>query len=215
MQPKQPRIILGHGGGEPDYIPPTLFAHLRSVPAGELQKQYILDEMVEMIRAGKMSVTDMLAQPGHVRDLVGMSLHNIVIDPDTHTQTTSQVPLPTEVSSYLVKVRVIPGRAETIKYKSAVIKDPRGAKTRGSTAISTDGGRWNTTLAKNVDKWVDYDSTEAEIPLPEAWVCLSQYGRNCRSAKSLRLQMIYWKFEEVLAPSEPEPRGPGRPRKEQ
>lgn len=211
-----PKIIYGEGGSEQEYTPPRLFPQLPFL-YGEERMEYIHDEICRMIEEGTLSITAMLAQPALVRDSVGLALKNQYKCHRTNTHKPSTGQLPPEIAGYLVKVRCC-GAAKTVKYKSRVVERTRlarfiaGRSQLGIGTADADGNPdFGEKIAPAVPVWIDYESKEAEIPLPEAWVCMSQHGKYCRPAKSTRLQERYWLYEEVLP--EQQKRGPGRPRK--
>lgn len=221
------RDLYGTGGGEPAYTPPVLFPRIRSAPLGDLRFRYIMKQLLLLQEKGELFVTDLLAQPSATRDDVGLALTGQIIDPQSHLHVRSAEDVPPVLLIHKFKIRCIEGRADTIKYKRAVVKDPRGKVLGSKMGVSEDGETWHQQMVRNVDHWRDWESKEAELPFRDAWVCMSQYGKWCRRADRLELQMKYWIYEEPdhlahlerLKKAEEEERNPttkrgsGRPKK--
>lgn len=218
-------ITYGTGGGTfADDPPPSLFPRLRDY-SGDDAYRYIMERLASMIgyerndygqlekvRDSQLFITDILRGPDYTRDTVGLSLHARVLDPQTNTHRATEDQdhdLLHAVRAHKIKVRCIPGRSDSVKFKRGVVPDPRPkmlaqARGHGIGLDSTGQGdvSFQKFVPKMVDQWVDYQATEAELPLLDAWVCLRQGGKFCRVADSSRLQERYWLFEEV--PPEPE-----------
>jgi hypothetical protein len=210
-----PKISYGTGGGADPYIPPNLFPEFYRLSSDrDAQRHYLIDIMEGMAKKRELLITDLLSQPSRIRDKIGRIMKNVTIDPEGRTERPCTEQLPQELAYYKVKIRCIPDRGSgTVKFKRGVVKDPRlryvggrvgraGMPVRG---VGTDGA-YQTSIRPNVDERVDYGTKEVDLDLPEAWICMSQHGKNCRKAASLNAQNRYWLYEEV-----PPKRGPGRP----
>ena len=197
----------------------------------------VLGERGSMLSApSDLCVTDMLAQPSKIRNLVGRIIFGIDINPDSFREERAPRDLHPEVMAHPVRIKCIEGRAEHVKFKRGVVNDPRGA---GPSLINSQGRPIGTSSSDNqnsikrlvgkVDERFDFKTNDVVLGLKDAWICLSQHGEYCRAARG-RLVNKYWLYQEVdddgdpmiyrhdkaekaEAANEPEKRGPGRPRK--
>lgn len=79
--------------------------------------------------------------------------------------------------------------------------------------VSPDGKSWGQTVKPLVAEKVDYGAGEVTVPLPVAWIALSQHGKYGIKHVSTRMRDKHWTLEEVTpqrATAEPQP---GRQRK--
>jgi hypothetical protein len=209
------KITYGTGYGEERYVAPVLLPDIRRYQ-GDLQFRYISDELENLKSDGKLFLTDLLAQPSYTRDMVGLALTGQTIDPQSMKHTMASEPMSSSVMSHRVKVRVSksnPNPPDTIAYKRAVVQEPVTRFAGPKLGVSTDGEKYMQRIVKNTNKYVDMMATEAEMPILDAWVCLSQHGRHCRAAKSTRLQSRYWLYEEADHPMYQDKPKRGRPQR--
>lgn len=196
-----PLVTYGQSAGEDLGTAELLFRHVRRY-AGDDRHAYVMAELEAMIDAGTLYLTDIFRQPSAVHDAVGLALRGLVRDPETLTERPAEIVNEDQrhkVLTHRVRLRCISGRADTIRFKAAVVRAP-AAPLGGTRALGhSEGGDpvFSPKVRPMVDKWVDYQKPEADLPLPEAWVALGRHGAHCRYADSQRLQSRYWLFEEV------------------
>lgn len=198
MEPK-----ITYGGEElQGYQPPVLFPDIAQY-RGQLRYDYVREMIEFYARTNDLCLTDMLAQPAHIRDLCGMIIKGIEVDPDQRIQRRADRDIDPEVLATKIKIKVIDGRAPSVKFKRGVVAarqrtslvSPSG-KPMGVGMDSGNSVSWSDSARRNVDEVVDYQSTEAVMRLADAWICLSKHGENCFRCPSQK-QSKKWLYREV------------------
>jgi hypothetical protein len=210
-----PAITYGTGGGTWSSEPPPILFPLLDNFVGDDQYRYIMERLAELAgytrtdggvlertAPSTLFLTDILRGPSKVRDAVGLTLHGRVVDPmsRTHRSTEDQdFELTQAVRGTTIKVRCVQGRADTVRFKRGVVNDPRGKQLgqQYQQGVSLDGTSFSPKIPRRVDQWIDYQAKEADLPILDAFICLSRNGVLCRRADSVRLQERYWLFEEI------------------
>lgn len=175
----QIRYEIGKEGGAdrlkevPDLFPD---AHRYNDPI-KLRK-YIEDVLIQLAKNDELSVTELLNQ-----DLLLWEIAGKIILGQT------EGPTPKELSNYWIKIRSLSGNS--FKWKVGLVPYETIKSRQGR--ASGDGKK--ETRVK--ERWAISDSSEIELPLPDAWLCLRQIGKYCNKRKTKESQARYWKVEEA------------------
>jgi hypothetical protein len=219
------KVSYGTAGGEDMYVPPILFREFDSIRSEQRRRRYVMRELIRMAEEKTLSVTDMLTQKGTKRDMVGMILKNIVIDPRDRVERPAKPHdrAPSSVTDYPIRIQLhgfkdkdgkplkyrdrdaqrelpVTNRAKTIRFKRDLRPHPddlRAPVKNDRTGVGLDGDNFMPSVEINVEEWVDYGPGPAVLPLWEAWICMSQFGKYCNRAPGISRQMSKWLYEEV------------------
>ncbi len=200
------------------YKAPTMFAALDTAKGERRRRAAVEEEMVAAIQAGTFCLTDALNQgeaSRHVRQIIlGESLDT------SNGQTRTGQRIPPAVSGHRVKLQRVGGRG--LKWKTVPEIDESSRNARGN--ARGNAGDWYVEtwyvatkagllcLPADEAQDVTADAETVELPLDEALRALDWAGENVKYYKRKVHQAAGWCFREVRM-TEPERRGPGRPRK--
>ena len=183
---------------ETDLFPDANQYHRESLPG------YIRQQLVELAKANKLCLTEVMAQPKRVANEAGMVIlgqswehqHDELLGSGAKPVPDPAGP-PEELAQYQVKLKVINAAAEE---KTIRVKLPkRLVGYRNSPNAAQLGLNGDQRLAVYEDDYREFKVTrgQATLPAPIAWHALKQAGARCCRAKRAEHQAKAWRYEEV------------------
>ena len=183
---------------ETDLFPEASQYHRESLP------WYVRQQLVELAKAGKLCLTEVMAQPARVANEAGMAIlgqtwehqHDPLLGSGARPVQDPAGP-PKELAQYKVKLKPINAAA---KDKTIRVKMPkRLVGYRNSPNAAQLGLNGDQRLAVYEDHHEEFPVCKgvATLPAPIAWHALKQAGARCCRAKRAEHQAKAWRYEEV------------------
>jgi hypothetical protein len=197
------------------------------------RRAYVRDRLAEMAAAGDLFVTECLAIGDPIRTHVLQAIMGH--DVDAKGVFRKGRPVPHALKQATVKLRSLKrlredgvvwehgtARPNYVEQQEPIlIKLPAEESDALTEEQAQTAGVPATDATQAIPQELRFDGTEADVPLAEACMGLTQGGAWVRRARSARMQHFLWRIEEIppekqADEEDPQPqpkRGPGRPRK--
>jgi len=181
--------IVRPSGRTDGYEAPNLFPEFHKFGASHRRRAYVETRLVQMARENSLYLTDVLNQSQPIWTMAGMVILGQAVE-ENKLVTGKRVE--SELRNYQVHVKSL--CSDTVKWCRDMVPGEPIIKGRATLA---DGNDMPLSNFRVIEEWVDTEQTDVKLELPDAWMCLRQYGKHCRPAKRPGLQEKYWLYEEV------------------